>query len=65
MLGDEAKCRSLSQENPLTGKPDAEIRLSGLEEGGWSSALPNLSAGEDASRYEKQKIKKPHPFECG
>jgi hypothetical protein len=23
LLGDEAKSRSLSQENPLTGKPDA------------------------------------------
>ena len=41
MLGDEAKSRSLSTENPLTGKPDAgepPVRFGGR--GGGISALP-------------------------
>src|SRR5215207_7977518 len=51
-LGDEAKSRSLSTENPLTGKPDAgdpPVRFGGRG-GGYPLSLP-LSPGIASSEY--------------
>ncbi len=50
-LGDEAKSRSLSQENPPTGKPDAgdtPVRFGGR--GAATSALPTPIASEFLDR---------------